>query len=213
MACEPFISGDCPVNEPGQGGGGSGGASTFTGLSDTPADYSGQANKVVSVKADETGLEFTTPAAGGGGGVSSGGFTYNTAVEPDIVLTSSFSAFTPLIPQTPANAFGTIDGVTGVITPPAGHNRMAITFTSSLSSGTYPITVLTYVIVDLSGPTQVKGSTNTIPTANSQYFRDTILSFPITPGSTYQLQAFYFQAGNNPAQVGVLEFSYQTWEE
>ena len=36
-----------------------GGASTFTELTDTPADYTGQANKVVTVKGDELGLEFS----------------------------------------------------------------------------------------------------------------------------------------------------------
>jgi hypothetical protein len=42
-------------------GGGSGGGSgkeTFKELNDTPANYTGQAGKVVQVKADETGLEF-----------------------------------------------------------------------------------------------------------------------------------------------------------
>lgn len=37
---------------------------TFTGLTDTPAAYTGEAGKVVKVKADESGLEFGT--AGGG---------------------------------------------------------------------------------------------------------------------------------------------------
>jgi hypothetical protein len=45
------------------GTGGGGGASAFTGLSDAPASYSGQANKVVKVKADESGLEFSSAAA------------------------------------------------------------------------------------------------------------------------------------------------------
>lgn len=36
-------------------------ATTFLGLTDTPSTYTGQANKVVSVKGDQTGLEFTTP--------------------------------------------------------------------------------------------------------------------------------------------------------
>ena len=47
------------------------GATNFLGLTDTPDSYSSQANKVVSVKADASGLEFTTgggsmvyPAAG-----------------------------------------------------------------------------------------------------------------------------------------------------
>jgi len=46
--------------------GGAGGVSTFLGLTDTPADYNGQGEKVVKVKATEDGLEF----GAGGGGVS-----------------------------------------------------------------------------------------------------------------------------------------------
>lgn len=38
---------------------------SFLGLSDTPSSYLGQASKVVSVSADETRLEFTTPGGGG----------------------------------------------------------------------------------------------------------------------------------------------------
>ena len=45
------------------GTGGGGGASAFTGLSDVPASYSGQANKMVKVNAGETGLEFSAAAA------------------------------------------------------------------------------------------------------------------------------------------------------
>lgn len=40
---------------------GGGGASFFKKLKDVPQSYSGQASKVVTVKADETGLEFVTP--------------------------------------------------------------------------------------------------------------------------------------------------------
>lgn len=41
-----------------------GGASTFLGLTDTPSSYSGQANKAVTVKPDESGLEFVTTITG-----------------------------------------------------------------------------------------------------------------------------------------------------
>ena len=44
--------------------GGGGGATAFTSLTDVPSSYTGQANKVVSVKTDESGLEFTTGGAG-----------------------------------------------------------------------------------------------------------------------------------------------------
>lgn len=39
---------------------------TFLGLTDTPNSYSGQGTKIVSVKADESGLEFTTGSGGSG---------------------------------------------------------------------------------------------------------------------------------------------------
>lgn len=39
---------------------------TFTGLSDTPNSYAGQASKVVAVKSDESGVEFVAGGAGGG---------------------------------------------------------------------------------------------------------------------------------------------------
>jgi hypothetical protein len=41
------------------------GATAFTGLSDVPANYTDAASKLVSVKADESGLEFTSPVAAG----------------------------------------------------------------------------------------------------------------------------------------------------
>ncbi len=44
--------------------GGSGGATTFVGLTDTPASYVGSGGKTVAVKADASGLEFVTGGAG-----------------------------------------------------------------------------------------------------------------------------------------------------
>ena len=41
-------------------GGGGSGSSTFTGLTDTPANYTSQAGKYLKVNSGETGLEFTT---------------------------------------------------------------------------------------------------------------------------------------------------------
>jgi len=43
----------------------SGGSETFTELSDTPADYTGQAGKYTKVNTGETALEFGTPAGAG----------------------------------------------------------------------------------------------------------------------------------------------------
>lgn len=42
-------------------GGGGGPTGPFTGLTDVPHTYGGSAHKVVSVKGDESGLEFTEP--------------------------------------------------------------------------------------------------------------------------------------------------------
>ncbi len=53
------------INSIGSGGGSGGGASTFLGLTDTPNSYVGNWNKVVAVKADESGLEFIDIPSGG----------------------------------------------------------------------------------------------------------------------------------------------------
>ena len=46
-------------------GAGGGGAADFTGLTDTPSAYTGQAGKLVSVNSGATALEFTNPSSGG----------------------------------------------------------------------------------------------------------------------------------------------------
>lgn len=55
---------------------------SFTGLSDTPANYSGQAGKAVFVKGDETGLEFGT--AGGGDNLFTAPLTLTANREHDM---------------------------------------------------------------------------------------------------------------------------------
>ena len=45
---------------------GGGGSLTFTDLTDTPANYTGQSLKIVRVNASETALEFTTISSGSG---------------------------------------------------------------------------------------------------------------------------------------------------
>ena len=47
------------------GGGGGGGASNFIDLLDVPGTYAGAAGKVVAVRTEENGLEFTTASGGG----------------------------------------------------------------------------------------------------------------------------------------------------
>lgn len=58
-----------PIGPTGPTGSGGGGAGTFTGLSDTPASYTGQAGKYVAVNTGATGLTFVD-GGGGGGGIS-----------------------------------------------------------------------------------------------------------------------------------------------
>ena len=55
---------------------GSGGATTFTGLTDTPANYTGSANCYVRVNAGATALEFVNPPTGAPAG-SDGSVQYN----------------------------------------------------------------------------------------------------------------------------------------
>lgn len=45
------------------------GAATFLELTDAPASYTGEGEKVVAVKATEDGLEFVTPSGGNGGAI------------------------------------------------------------------------------------------------------------------------------------------------
>lgn len=54
---------------PGVGGG------SFTGLTDAPASYIGQAGKVAAVNVTETGLEFITPSSGASGAFDFGSIT------------------------------------------------------------------------------------------------------------------------------------------
>ena len=56
------------VGEHDHSGAGEGGTVEFVSLGDTPNAYTGMGGKVVSVKSDETGLEFTPGGGGGGGG-------------------------------------------------------------------------------------------------------------------------------------------------
>ena len=67
------------------------GSASFTGLNDTPADYTAAAEKAVAVNAGGTGLEFVDfPAgAGGGGGVAPSRYYMGM---PGIALTNSLIA-------------------------------------------------------------------------------------------------------------------------
>jgi hypothetical protein len=86
----------------------------FLGLTDTPGSYSGHGGKVISVKSDVSGLEFTTPGAGTG-------FTY-TAVNPPAETS-------------PASASAWLDWDLSSIIP--GGAKYAVVFIRSNSSTAY----------------------------------------------------------------------------
>lgn len=58
-------------------------AATFLGLTDTPANYTGESGNVVAVKGDESGLEFIAPGGGGGGSV-----TYTALLTQNLATTN-----------------------------------------------------------------------------------------------------------------------------
>lgn len=70
-------------------------AGSFISLTDTPSSYSGQASKVVSVKADESGLEFTTPSSGGVQSVTGDGVDNTDPDNPVIVLADIATSGSP----------------------------------------------------------------------------------------------------------------------
>ncbi len=77
-----------------------GGATTFLGLTDTPASYSGQSLKYVRVNAGETALEFATVSGGGGSGFKTVIFTVPGTLAsgpnaaPSIIITDSCTILT-----------------------------------------------------------------------------------------------------------------------
>jgi hypothetical protein len=86
------------------------GAEAFLDLTDVPGSYTGEAGKVVTVKGDESGLEFTTPGAGaftaGSGlettaGVTSWGSTLGTQT-----ITDGYHNFDPLNSDLASLVFG-----------------------------------------------------------------------------------------------------------
>lgn len=97
------------------GAGGGGGATAFTDLTDVPADYTGDALKVVRVNAGETGLEFSTVS--GSGDVSKVGtpvdnqvgvWTGDGTIEGDTALTFDTSTDTLTIAASGNLAFGAV---------------------------------------------------------------------------------------------------------
>ncbi len=83
-AFEPVLEGSVNYHElilsEGSQSGSGGGSTTYLGLTDTPSTYSGQSGKRVTVKADETGLEFLESS---GTGTTSADFTFDSSVTGD----------------------------------------------------------------------------------------------------------------------------------
>lgn len=72
---------------------GGGGASAFTGLSDAPSSYSGQAGKVPAVNSGETALEFSDIGISSGDLVELGEYSVSAGSALDIDLPSGYRAF------------------------------------------------------------------------------------------------------------------------
>ena len=93
-------------------------AARFRTLLDTPADYAGQRNKLVSVRSDETGLEFVDAAQGGGSGVS----TFSALLDTPSSLSGAGDKFVAV--NSAGNALVFVDAPEGggggaTVAPPA----------------------------------------------------------------------------------------------
>jgi hypothetical protein len=127
-----------------------GGSSTFTGLSDTPANYTGQAGKYTKVNAGETALEFGTPA--GGGTVTTSGtpiandiarFTGATVIEG--LSYSEFKAALDLEIGTDIQAFD------NALTSISGLTYVSPSLIKLTANDTYSVRTLTLLIMQLLG--------------------------------------------------------------
>ncbi|KKM81854.1 hypothetical protein LCGC14_1325570 [marine sediment metagenome] len=102
---------------------------TFISLTDTPANYTGDAGKYAKVNAGEDGLEFDTPAGGGGAG---GGTARIFVWSPDSVTQGTWS-----IGMAVVHIYGGyIINLTGVA------NGDEIHFSTYLGAGTYTLKMM-----------------------------------------------------------------------
>lgn len=131
----------------GGSGSGSGGASTFTALSDVPSSYTGQALKTVTVNAGETGLTFTTLSGGGNALTSNPLSQFAATTSAQLAGVISDETGTGLLvfgtgpTITLANATGLplASGVTGTL---AATNFPALTGDATTSAGSLATTVV-----------------------------------------------------------------------
>lgn len=85
------------------------GAEAFLDLTDVPNSYSGEANKVVSVKADESGLEFTTASGtvtAGSGLSESGGVISFGSLSGEQTVTDGYHNIDPINGDSASLVFG-----------------------------------------------------------------------------------------------------------
>ncbi len=99
---------------------GSGGSSTFLGLTDTPGSYAGQAGRVVAVNAGANALEFVNIAPGGGPGTGTINKlpkwgTTSSLADSSITDAGSSVDFTSPITNTSGAVFNTGGAATGLI--------------------------------------------------------------------------------------------------
>jgi len=89
------------------GEGGGGGATEFVALTDTPASYSGEASKVVTVNSGETGLEFVDGVSGSFPVVVFTGTNKNLVVADDLTffVMGSVTAQTVTVPDNATEPF------------------------------------------------------------------------------------------------------------
>ena len=166
-------------------------ATTFLGNTDTPSTYVGQGSKVVSVKVDETGLEFTAASGGGGNNIynADGTLTGNRTV--------SYNGFNLTFGV--ANSGGTLK----TVSPGASASDTALAVRNSLDNAN---------LFFVKGNGDFESISN-YATGYQLSYKDTGGSLPIllldapNGGNAYQI---FRNAGNNIKQM--FTFVGEYWE-
>lgn len=176
--------------------GGSAGATAFTGLSDVPANYTADGNKLVKVNTDETALEFVTPSGDAtmdaAGAFSVVDLTISNQVAGDIlrfngtnwvriaagndgdVLRYNAAASSPLYVDPATLPGGTASGLAQTTVIESGVNDTTIS-TTSQTVGNVTLTIPDFVNVDdtFAFLTLQQSLANKILKDDSVYFADT----------------------------------------
>ena len=147
-------TGDLDLNDIGTGGGG---ASAFTDLTDTPADYSGAAGKLIKVNPTGDALIFGDPS---GSSVAWGDITGTISAQTDLAP-AAIGAATAVQGTLADTALQPADIATGTITPKTGD----LDFNSLGGSGASDFVSLTDTPADYSGASEQVVRVNTEGTA------------------------------------------------